>query len=85
MWDLTLGKAVFTLHEIGKHISAITVCLDNRLVAVADKTTIKIWDLSMQKVVYTSGEFLDTPILTSAMNGQLLLAFFSGNDKIQVS
>ncbi|KAL7981895.1 hypothetical protein Chor_000952 [Crotalus horridus] len=84
MWDLTLGKAVFTLHEIGKNISTITVCLDNRLVAVSDKTTIKIWDLSMQKVVYTSGEFLDTPILTSSMNGQLLLAFFSGNHKIQV-
>ncbi|KAG8134727.1 hypothetical protein E2320_007821, partial [Naja naja] len=84
MWDLTLGKAVFTLHEIGKNISAITVCLDNRLVAVSDKATIKIWDLSLQKVVYSSGEFLDTPILTSAMNGQLLLAFFSGNHKIQV-
>ncbi|XP_039186728.1 uncharacterized protein LOC120302418 isoform X3 [Crotalus tigris] len=84
MWDLTLGKAVFTLHEIGKNISTITVCLDNRLVAVSDKTTIKIWDLSLQKVVYTSGEFLDTPILTSSMNGQLLLAFFSGNHKIQV-
>ncbi|ETE71412.1 NACHT and WD repeat domain-containing protein 1, partial [Ophiophagus hannah] len=84
MWDLTLGKAVFTLHEIGKNISAITVCLDNRLVAVSDKTTIKIWDLSLQKVVFSSGEFLDTPILTSSMNGQLLLAFFSGNHKIQV-
>ncbi|XP_058048768.1 uncharacterized protein LOC131203005 isoform X3 [Ahaetulla prasina] len=84
MWDLTLGKAVFTLHEIGKNISAITVCLNNRLVAVSDKTTIKIWDLSLQKVVYSSGEFLDTPILTSSMNGQLLLAFFSGIHKIQV-
>ncbi|XP_026522963.1 uncharacterized protein LOC113411866 isoform X1 [Notechis scutatus] len=84
MWDLTLGKAVFTLHEIGKNISAITVCLDNRLVAVSDKATIKIWDLSLQQVVYSSGEFLDTPILTSSMNGQLLLAFFSGNHKIQV-
>ncbi|XP_034298711.1 RWD domain-containing protein 4 isoform X1 [Pantherophis guttatus] len=84
MWDLTLGKAVFTLHEIGKNISTITVCLDNRLVAVSDKTNIKIWDLSLQKVVYSSGEFLDTPILTSSMNGQLLIAFFSGIHKIQV-
>ncbi|KAM6439908.1 uncharacterized protein PHA67_022331 [Liasis olivaceus] len=84
MWDLTLGKAVFTLHEIGKNISAIVVCLDNRMVAVSDKTTIKIWDLSLEKVVYAAGEFLDTPMLTSSMNGQLLLAFFSGNHKVQV-
>ncbi|XP_062837471.1 uncharacterized protein LOC100559988 isoform X3 [Anolis carolinensis] len=84
LWDLRVGKAIFTLHAIGKNISAIAVCLENRLVAVSDKTSLKIWDLSLEKVIYAAGEFLDTPILTSAMNGQLLLVFFNGNHMVQV-
>ncbi|XP_053110680.1 uncharacterized protein LOC128326880 isoform X3 [Hemicordylus capensis] len=84
MWDLRAGKAVFTLHAVGKNISAIAVCLENKLVAVSDKTTIKIWDLSLERVVYAAGEFLDTPVLTSAMNGQLLLVFFNGSHMVQV-
>lgn len=85
LWDLQVGKAIFTLHGAGKNISAIVVCLENRLVAVSDKTTIKIWDLSSERVIYAAGEFLDTPILTSAMNGQLLLVFFNGSHMVQVS
>ncbi|XP_048366186.1 uncharacterized protein LOC125440412 isoform X2 [Sphaerodactylus townsendi] len=84
LWDLQVGKAIFTLHGAGENISAIAVCLENRLVAVSDKTTIKIWDLSSKRVIYTASEFLDTPVLTSAMNGQLLLVFFSGNYMVQV-
>nr|XP_056711044.1 uncharacterized protein LOC130482358 [Euleptes europaea] len=84
LWDLQDGKAIFTLHGVGKNISAIAVCLEDRLVAVSDKTTIKIWDLPSERIIYASGEFLDTPILTSAMNGQLLLVFFSGNHMVQV-
>ncbi|XP_060102459.1 uncharacterized protein LOC132577048 isoform X2 [Heteronotia binoei] len=84
LWDLQAGKVIFTLHGVGKNISAIAVCLENRLVAVSDKTTIKIWDLSSKRVIYAAGEFLDTPILTSAMNGQLLLVFFNGNHMVQV-
>ncbi|XP_054845628.1 uncharacterized protein LOC129336525 [Eublepharis macularius] len=84
LWDLRASKAIFTLHSVGKNIRDIAVCLENRLVAVSDKTTIKIWDLSSQMVIYTAGEFLDTPILRSAMSGQLLLVFFNGNHMVQV-
>ncbi|XP_077158423.1 uncharacterized protein LOC143819984 isoform X2 [Paroedura picta] len=84
LWDLRLGKATFTLRGVGKNISAIVVCLENRLVAVSDKTTIKIWDLSSERIIYAAGEFLDTPILTSAMSGQLLLVFFNGSHMVQV-
>ncbi|XP_042323154.1 uncharacterized protein LOC121930632 isoform X2 [Sceloporus undulatus] len=84
LWDLRAGKAIFTLHGVGENVRAIVVCLENRLVAVSDKTTIKIWDLSLEKVVHAAGEFVDTPVLTSAMNGQLLLVFYNGNHKVQV-
>ncbi|KAH0616128.1 hypothetical protein JD844_027012 [Phrynosoma platyrhinos] len=84
LWDLSAGKAIFTLHGVGENVRAIAVCLENRLVAVSDKTTIKIWDLSLEKVIYAAGEFVDTPILTSAMNGQLLLIFYNGNHMVQV-
>nr|XP_034969164.1 uncharacterized protein LOC118084041 [Zootoca vivipara] len=84
LWDLRVGKAVFTLHGVGNNISAIVVCLENRLVAVSDKSTIKIWDLSLEKVVYATGEFVGTPILTSAMNGHLLLVFFNGSHMVKV-
>ncbi|XP_062991183.1 uncharacterized protein LOC134404425 [Elgaria multicarinata webbii] len=84
LWDLKVGKAIFTLNAVGQNISAIAVCLENRLVAMSDRTTLKVWDLSLERVVYAAGNFLDTPILTSAMNGQLLLVFFNGNHKVQV-
>ncbi|KAF7238042.1 NACHT domain- and WD repeat-containing protein 1 [Varanus komodoensis] len=84
LWDLRVGKVIFTLHILEQNISAIALCLENRLVAMSDRTTIKVWDLSLERVVYTAGEFFDTPILTSAMNGQLLLVFFNGNHKVQV-
>lgn len=85
LWDLRTGKAVFTLHDVGTNICAFAVCLENRLVAVSDRTSIQIWDLCLERVVYEAGEFMDTPILTSAMNGQLLLVFFNGNYMVQVS
>ncbi|TFK16026.1 tRNA (adenine(58)-N(1))-methyltransferase catalytic subunit TRMT61A [Platysternon megacephalum] len=43
-----------------------------------------VWDLSLEKVIYTAGGFLDTPILTSTMNGQLLLVFFDGSQLVKV-
>ncbi|KAJ7326778.1 hypothetical protein JRQ81_016537 [Phrynocephalus forsythii] len=84
LWDLRLGKAIFTLQDAGENIIALVVCSENRLVAMSDKTTIKVWDLLMAQVVYTAGELLGTPILTSAMNGQLLLVFYNGSHMVQV-
>lgn len=84
LWDLRLGKAIFTLQEVGENITALVVCSENRLVAVSDKTTIKVWDLSMARVAHAAGEFLGTPVLTSALSGQLLLVFYNGNHMVQV-
>uniref|UniRef100_A0A6J0UD75 Uncharacterized protein isoform X1 n=4 Tax=Pogona vitticeps TaxID=103695 RepID=A0A6J0UD75_9SAUR len=84
LWDLRLGKAIFTMQEVGENITALVVCSENRLAAMSDKTTVKVWDLSMARMVYAAGEFLGTPVLTSAMNGQLLLVFYNGNHMVQV-
>ncbi|CAN2388681.1 AAA ATPase domain [Pristimantis euphronides] len=84
MWDLLVGKPVFTLHGIGKNIDSITACMQNRIVAVTQDHSFQIWDLSLSKMVYAANNCLDAPILTSAMDGQLLLAFFDGSHLVKV-
>ncbi|XP_056416173.1 uncharacterized protein LOC130357501 [Hyla sarda] len=84
VWDLVAGKPVFTLPGIGKHIDSITVCMQNRIVAVTQDHSFQIWDLSCSRMVYAANDCLDAPILTSAMDGQLLLAFFDGSHLVNV-
>ncbi|XP_077135681.1 uncharacterized protein LOC143793014 [Ranitomeya variabilis] len=84
VWDLVAGKPVFTLHGIGKDIDSITVCRQNRIVAVTQNHSFQIWDLSCRRMIYASNNCLDAPILTSAMDGQLLLAFFDGSHLVKV-
>ncbi|XP_075142931.1 uncharacterized protein LOC142218232 [Leptodactylus fuscus] len=84
VWDLAAWKPVFTLHGIGKNVDSITVCMQNRIVAVTQDHSFQIWDLSCRKLVYAANDCLDVPILTSAMDGQLLLAFFDGSHLVKV-
>ncbi|CAH2300407.1 NACHT and WD repeat domain-containing 2-like isoform X3 [Pelobates cultripes] len=84
VWDLTTGKFVFTLHGVGRNIDSITVCMHNKLVAVTKKHSLQVWDLHQGKMVYGASDFLDVPILTSALDGQLLLAFFDGSHLVKV-
>ncbi|XP_063776767.1 uncharacterized protein LOC134922808 isoform X2 [Pseudophryne corroboree] len=84
VWDLAAGKPVFTLHGVGKNIDSITVCMQNKLVALTEDYGFQIWDLSCRKMVYAISDCLDAPILTSAMDGQLLLAFFDGSHLVKV-
>ncbi|XP_075695609.1 uncharacterized protein LOC142661658 [Rhinoderma darwinii] len=84
VWDLVAGKPVFTLHGVGMNIDSITVCMQNRIAAVTQDHSFQIWDLSRRKMVYAAIDCLDAPILTSAMDGQLLLAFFDGSHLVKV-
>ncbi|XP_071979384.1 uncharacterized protein [Engystomops pustulosus] len=84
VWDLVVGKPVFTLHGIGKNIDSITVCMQNRIVAITQDHSFQIWDLSFKKMVYADSDCLDAPILTTAKEGQLLLAFFDGSHLVKV-
>ncbi|XP_053314279.1 uncharacterized protein LOC128480573 [Spea bombifrons] len=84
VWDLTTGKAAFTVHGVGRNIDSITVCNQNKFAAVTENHSFKIWDLSLGRMVYSTKDFLDAPILTSAMDGQLLLAFFDGSHLVKV-
>ncbi|XP_069055414.1 uncharacterized protein [Pleurodeles waltl] len=84
MWDLPSGKPVFTLHGVGRNIDSITVCQENKMVAVTENNSFQVWDLSLRKIIHTAKGFLDAPILTSAMEGKLLLAFFDGSHLVKV-
>ncbi|KAM4807673.1 uncharacterized protein WCC33_012466 [Rhinophrynus dorsalis] len=84
VWDLGSGKTIFTLHGVGTNIDSITVCMENKLVAVTADHSFQIWDLSLGKMIYSATDCLDVPILTSAMDGRLLLAFFDGSHLIKV-
>ncbi|XP_075046129.1 uncharacterized protein LOC142106687 [Mixophyes fleayi] len=84
VWDLVAGKSVFTLHGVGKNIDSITVCMQNKIVALTEDHSFQIWDVSRRKMVYATSDCLDAPILTSAMDGQLLLAFFDGSHLVKI-
>ncbi|XP_029438114.1 NACHT and WD repeat domain-containing protein 2-like isoform X2 [Rhinatrema bivittatum] len=84
LWDLDTGRATFTLHGIGKNIDSITMCLENKLAAVTENNSLQVWDLSLRKMIYSANGFPDIPILTSAMDGKLLLAFFDGSHLVKV-
>ncbi|XP_075466753.1 uncharacterized protein LOC142501163 isoform X2 [Ascaphus truei] len=84
LWDLSTGRATFTLHGVGRNIDSITVCMQNKLVAVTENNSFQIWDLSLGKMIHAARGSLDAPILTSAMDGQLLLAFFDGSHLVKV-
>ncbi|KAM8939444.1 uncharacterized protein RCH25_053088 [Pelodytes ibericus] len=84
LWDLVTGKVSFTLRGIGRKIDSITVCMQNKLVAVTEDHSFQIWDLSLGKMFFGASDSLDAPILTSALDGQLLLAFFDGSHLVKV-
>uniref|UniRef100_A0A8C5WG25 NACHT and WD repeat domain-containing protein 2 n=1 Tax=Leptobrachium leishanense TaxID=445787 RepID=A0A8C5WG25_9ANUR len=83
VWDLSTGKAAYTLHGVGTNIDSITVCMQNKIV-VTKNHSLQIWDLYQGKMLYGASDFLDAPILTSALDGQLLLAFFDGSHLVKV-
>ncbi|KAG8453786.1 hypothetical protein GDO86_000422 [Hymenochirus boettgeri] len=84
MWDLTTGKATYTLHGVGRNIDSITLFMQNKIVAVTEDHSFQIWDLASRKVIYSEHDTLDVPLLTSAMDGQLLLACFDGSHLVKV-
>ncbi|KAM9329505.1 uncharacterized protein PAF06_003294 [Gastrophryne carolinensis] len=84
VWDLEAGKAVFTLHGVWKNINSITVCSQNKIVAITEENGFQIWDLYQEKMLYAAHDILDAPILTTALDGQLLLAFFDGSHIVKV-
>eukprot|EP00079_Xenopus_tropicalis_P020318 XP_012811104.1 PREDICTED: uncharacterized protein LOC101730828 [Xenopus tropicalis] len=58
--------------------------MQNQIVALTEDHSFQIWDLTSRKVIYCDNDTLDIPILTSAMDGQLLLAFFDGSHLVKV-
>ncbi|KAM4706599.1 uncharacterized protein O3C94_015328 [Discoglossus pictus] len=84
LWDLATGRASLTLSGVGTSIDSITVLMQNRIVAVTQNNSFQVWDIFLGKMIYSATDYLDSPILTSAMDGQLLLAFFDGSHLVKV-
>ncbi|XP_043919446.1 NACHT and WD repeat domain-containing protein 2-like [Protopterus annectens] len=84
LWDLTSGRTTFTLRDVGKNINSITVCKENKMVAVTENNCLKVLDIYSGRIVYTASGSLDSPILTTALDGQLLLAFYDGSHSVKV-
>ncbi|XP_041042816.1 uncharacterized protein LOC121277430 [Carcharodon carcharias] len=84
IWDLESGKVVRTVHGVGKNIDSITICMENSLVAVTEDKSLQVWDICSGKQIFTASDSLDPPIVTSAMDGHLLLAFYDGSHSVKV-
>ncbi|XP_043561220.1 uncharacterized protein LOC122557528 isoform X2 [Chiloscyllium plagiosum] len=84
IWDLKSGQTLQTVHRVGENIDSITVCMQNRLVAVTEDNSLQVWDIHSGKLVFKISDSLDPPIVTSAMDGQLLLAFYDGSHSVKI-
>ncbi|XP_048383603.1 uncharacterized protein LOC125451016 isoform X2 [Stegostoma tigrinum] len=84
IWDLKNGKTLQTVYGVGENIDSITICMQNRLVAVTENNSLHVWDIHSGKQVFKVSDSLDPPIVTSAMDGQLLLAFYDGSHYVKI-
>ncbi|XP_055520622.1 NACHT domain- and WD repeat-containing protein 1 [Leucoraja erinacea] len=84
IWDLISGKALHTVHGVGKDIDSITLCLQNTLAAVTEDNALQVWDIHTGKQIFTVTGSLDHPIVRSALDGQHLLAFYDGSHFVKI-
>ncbi|XP_038661641.1 NACHT and WD repeat domain-containing protein 2-like [Scyliorhinus canicula] len=84
IWDLKNGKAVRTVHGVGRNIDSIVICMQNSLVAVTKDNSLQVWDIHSGKQIFAVSNSLDPPIVTSAMDGYLLLAFYDGSHSVKI-
>ncbi|MBN3301764.1 NWD2 protein, partial [Amia calva] len=84
LWDVSSGRAIRTLGGVGRNIDSITLCLDNKMVALTEKHSLRVWDIASEIVVYSENESLDVPVLTSTLDGNLLVVFYDGSHCIKV-
>ncbi|KAK6493133.1 hypothetical protein HHUSO_G2632 [Huso huso] len=84
IWDLASGRAVKTVHEVGRNISSLALCMDNTLVAVTEDHCLQVWEVSSGRMIYSENDSLDIPMLTTAMDGQFLVAFYDGSHTMKV-
>ncbi|XP_062305160.1 uncharacterized protein LOC134009620 [Osmerus eperlanus] len=85
LWDLELGRAVRTLEGEGGVVGdALTLGLGDKMVAVRMGQTLQVREVDSGKVVYTDRDSMDVPVVTTACDGQLLVAFYEGSHLVKV-
>ncbi|XP_078252929.1 uncharacterized protein LOC144592274 [Rhinoraja longicauda] len=84
IWDLNSGKALHTVHGVGRAIDSITLCLQNTLAAVTEDNGLQLWDIHNGQQIFTVTSSLDPPIVRSALDGQHLLAFYDGSHFVKI-
>ncbi|XP_041079688.1 uncharacterized protein LOC121297430 [Polyodon spathula] len=58
--------------------------MDNTLVAVTEDHCLQVWEVSSGRMIYSENDSLDIPVLTTAMDGQFLVAFYDGSHTMKV-
>ncbi|XP_019639552.1 PREDICTED: uncharacterized protein LOC109481422 isoform X1 [Branchiostoma belcheri] len=83
-WDLKTGKVVKTIDGVGSDVRSLTLCMNNSFVVTTEISCIRVWSLNSGEVVLKIDQYVDPAILTTAAEGQLLVAFFDGSNEMRV-
>ncbi|KAK6323042.1 hypothetical protein J4Q44_G00053810 [Coregonus suidteri] len=85
VWDLELGRAVRTLEGAGGVVGdSLTLCLEDRVLVVRMGQSLQVREVDSGKVIYCESDSLDVPVVTTACDGQLLVAFYDGSHLVKV-
>eukprot|EP00063_Salmo_salar_P087124 XP_014061959.1 PREDICTED: uncharacterized protein LOC106608527 isoform X2 [Salmo salar] len=85
VWDLELGHAVRTLEGVGGVVGdSLTLCLEDRVLVVRMGQNLQVREVDSGKVIYSESDSLDVPVVTTACDGQLLVAFYDGSHLVKV-
>ncbi|CAH1246346.1 NWD1 [Branchiostoma lanceolatum] len=83
-WDLKTGKVVKTIDGVGSDVRSLTLCMNNSYVVTTEVSCIRVWSLNSGQVVLKIDQYVDPAIITTAAEGQLLVAFFDGSNEMRV-
>ncbi|XP_035669372.1 uncharacterized protein LOC118411296 isoform X1 [Branchiostoma floridae] len=83
-WDLRTGKVVKTIDGVGSDVRSLTLCMNNSYVVTTEVSCIRVWSLNSGQVVLKIDQYVDPAIITTAADGQLLVAFFDGSNEMRV-
>ena len=78
VWDLKTGRVTKTLYGVGEDVIGVRLGASNTLAITSETRSIRVWSLRGGHQVASIDEYDDPATITTASEGQLLVAFFDG-------
>lgn len=83
VWELRSGRVIRTIIDVGENVRYIRLGAGNTIAATSETNCIRMWSLRTSECIKTM-ETVDPASITVANEGQYLVAFFHGSNKMNV-